>query len=118
VVSLSAPRDQTVVGATLVLAYRGRLANLPGSGADASVRGRVKDTPAGSIVAANDRDYAVRIVVARGKGIPMGKIATVDFDGCKGAPAPTAADFSCVIEGCANAFGNLDDCGCTVAMQQ
>lgn len=114
--SFTAPNDRTVNGATLVLAYRSRLVSLPGSGSDRSVRSRVKDTPANAIVAVNDRDYALRIVLARAAGIPAETIATVDFDGCQGASAPTVADFACVVEGCASAFGNVDDCACSVSL--
>ena len=115
--ALTAPPGQAVNGATLLLTYRSRLVSLPGSGADSSVRSRVTDTPANAIVAVNDRDYALRIVLARSTGIPAEKIAVVEFDSCQGAAIPTAADFACVVEGCAGTFGNVEDCGCTVTMQ-
>jgi hypothetical protein len=79
------------------------------------VRDRVKDTPANAILAANDRDYVLRVVVTRGDGLSPGHLFTVDFDPCDGAAPVTAADFSCFVEGCASVFGRVDGCTCTVA---
>lgn len=115
-VNASAPEEQHVAGFTIVVGYRGAVLSLPGQGADSSVRERVKNTPTEAIVAAYDRDYALRVVVSRSSAIPSGRLLTVDFDGCSGAAAPTTADVSCMVEGCANQFGAVVDCTCSITL--
>ncbi|HUI28291.1 MAG TPA: hypothetical protein VL403_19580 [Candidatus Kryptonia bacterium] len=115
-VSLAAPKDTEVSGLALVLKYPSGNVTLPGGG-DTAVTTRVKDRPDKAIVAAHQHDDTVRIVVARSKPIPAGRLLTVDFDSCKGAVPVAATDFSCTIEGCANQFGTIDGCGCSVAAQ-
>ena len=115
-VSFAAPPDSRVAAITVVLGYRSNRVSLPGSGAAQSVADRVKDTPASAIVAANDRDYELRVVVTRGDGIPPGRVFTVNFDACDGAAPVTAADFSCMVEGCASVFGNVGGCTCALTL--
>ncbi|MBI3783288.1 MAG: hypothetical protein HY270_07795 [Deltaproteobacteria bacterium] len=88
--------------------------SLPGHGSEDAVRRRVKDTPADALLAVNDQDYAVRVVLSRAKPIVRGRVATIDFDQC-GSPA-TPSDFACVVEGCATLFGRVDDCSCAVLL--
>ena len=54
------------------------------------------------------------IRVGRNAGFPNGLFATVRFDRCSGAPAPTAADFGCTVEACAGSGGPIAGCTCTV----
>jgi len=104
--------DEHVSGVTVVLSYRGNRVSLPGKGSDSTVRSRVTDTPADAVVAVNDLDYALRVVLARGTPMPAGRLLNVAFDQCDGAPPVTASDFACSIEGCASVYGPAASCGC------
>jgi cysteine-rich repeat protein len=114
-VSYDAP-DDSIAGLTVLVGYRSSVVNLPGSGSTASVAARVRNKPSNSITAVNDLDYALRVVLSRANPIPLGRIFTVDFDACDAAPSPCAADFGCMVEGCANRFGRVDGCTCVVTL--
>jgi len=105
-----------VTGITVLVGYRSGTISLPGTGAASTVSARVKNKPANVIAAVNDLDYAMREVLSRSAVIPFGRLFTIDFDSCQGAAAPTAADFGCQVEGCANSFGNVDGCTCQVSI--
>jgi len=77
-------------------------------------KSRVKNPPPASFIGANDLDYALSVVVTRSSQIAPGRIFSVDFDTCQGAPAPTLLNFGCTVTGCASSFGPIDDCTCTV----
>jgi hypothetical protein len=112
-VSFTPPSDVTVAGTTLFVGYRSGVISLPGSGSAASVKERLKDLPAKAIVAVNDLDYGIRVVLSRSDGFAAGKVFTIEFDRCAGAAEPTAADVSCIVEGCATVFGPASGCACT-----
>ena len=136
-VSFQPPQGQDASSTTVLVGYRSNILNIPGSGlgscqggsndghtctknADcpdgqcAIPKSHVKNTPPNSIVAVNDLDYALRVVVARSP-LPTGRLFTVDFDTCAGAAAPTPSDVSCIVDGCSSSFGPLDGCTCTVS---
>ncbi|HUI24588.1 MAG TPA: hypothetical protein VL403_00785 [Candidatus Kryptonia bacterium] len=113
-VNFAAPAQQSVSGLTLLIGYRSSIVSLPGTGSATSVAARVKNKPANAIFSAFDLDYALRTVLSRSSPFTPGRLFTIDFDSCSGATAPTAADFGCTIQGCANSFGDVDDCTCTV----
>jgi hypothetical protein len=113
-VDLGAPAGRTVTAATVLVGYKSNIVSLPGTGSASTVRQRVKNTPSNSIVQVNDLDYALRIVVGRGIGIPAGRLATIDFDSCQGAAAATPADFGCTVEGCGDGSGPIPGCTCTI----
>ncbi|HVM97975.1 MAG TPA: hypothetical protein VMT89_16390, partial [Candidatus Acidoferrales bacterium] len=116
-ISFSTQSDKSATGVTVLLAYRDNLVALPGKGSADSVRKRITDTPKGAVVAVNDLDYAVRLVIARGEEIPAGRLALVSFDSCQNTAVPSAADFSCVVEGCATIYGNIATCSCSVSVE-
>jgi hypothetical protein len=136
-VTFAPPLGQNASSVTALVGYRSDTVGLPGKGTGSCVggskdgkacasgadcpggqcvqpRSRVKNTPPGSIVGVNDLDYAVRVVLTRSSQIAPGRIFSVDFLGCQGAAAPTAANFGCTVEGCASSFGSIDGCRCTV----
>ena len=115
-VNIALPAGQTVTALTLLVGYRSDLVSIPGSGADTSVAGRFKNRPSNTVFAAFDLDYAVRTVLGRSAGFASGRIFTIDFDSCSGASAATPADFGCSVVGCANGFGDVSDCVCTVSV--
>src|ERR1700687_4163484 len=114
-VNITFPADQTVSGLTLLVGYKSGTVSLPGSGAATSVGSRLKNRPSNAIFAFNDLDYALRTVVSRSGGFISGRLYTIDFDSCNGAPAPTAANFGCTVEGCSNTFGSVTGCTCSVS---
>ncbi|MBI3783287.1 MAG: hypothetical protein HY270_07790 [Deltaproteobacteria bacterium] len=114
-VNFTAPADQTVTGITVLVGYRSGNISLPGSGSASTVGARVKNKPANAIVAANDLDYALRVVISRSSALPAGRLLTIDFDSCQGGTVPTAAEFGCSVQGCANTFGSVPGCSCSVA---
>ncbi|HVM96124.1 MAG TPA: hypothetical protein VMT89_07030 [Candidatus Acidoferrales bacterium] len=114
-INFTAPDGANVTGITVLVGYRSGTISLPGTGAASTVGARVKNKPSNVIAAVNDLDYALRVVLSRSTTIPAGRLFTVDFDGCQGAVAPTAASFGCHVEQCANTFGNVQGCTCSVA---
>jgi len=115
-VQLTVPTGQMASGVTVVIGYRGAVVSLPGMGVSSAVGGRVKNKPANSIAAVNDLDYALRVVLSRSAAFVPGRLFTVDFDSCEGAPPPQGEDFGCSVEGCSNTFGDIDGCLCTVSV--
>ena len=113
-VTFSIPPAQDVSSITVVVGYRSDVLSLPGSGSVSSVSGRVTNRPAAAFVAVNDLDYALRVVITRSSQIPAGRLVTLDFDTCSGAPAPTLADVACTVDGCATSFGDVEGCSCAV----
>jgi len=109
------PLAPDVTTTVLRVAYRSDRLSLPGAGTEAPVRARIKPSPGAAMVVANDLDYAVRVVVSGSTALPPGVLFTLEFDGCNGAPAPSAADLSCAVEACANSSGPTNDCHCVVA---
>jgi len=99
---------------TLVVAYRTDRVALPGSGA--TPQARLADAPANAIVLLNDLDHGVKVVLTKSGPLAPGRVFTLDFDRCAKAPVATAADFSCRVEGCATAAGDVQGCTCRVVV--
>src|ERR1700687_2132658 len=97
-IQFTAPADKEISGMTILLGYNSALVSLPGKGGDGSVSARIADQPEQAIVAAKDLDSAPRLRVGRTRPISAGALATIQFDSCAGAAAPTAADFACTVE--------------------
>jgi hypothetical protein len=113
-IALSAPEEQNPSTAVVRIAYRSDLLALPGTGSDALLRTRIRGASESPVSVFNDLDYALRVVLARPKQLPLGDLFTVAFDECSGARLPTAADVACVVEACANANGAIKGCECSV----
>jgi len=107
------PLGAEPIAATLRVSYRTDRLMIPGTAQEHGVRGRVDFGPEQGITALNDLDHALRLVRGEGKGL-VNPLVAIDFDGCKGAPTPTAADIACVVEGCAGAGGAITGCTCKV----
>jgi len=108
------PGNQGATGVSVRVGYRSSVASIPGMGADASVGARVRNRPANSIVAVNDLDYALRVVLSRSTAF-TGSLFTVEFDSCAGAAAPMLTDLTCTVEQCSSANGAVSGCSCTVS---
>jgi hypothetical protein len=106
-------------GLALALAYPTAAVTLPGAGEDPAVRARVRDTPDGFLVATNDRGDALRIALAAGGAtLPDGRLLTVAFDRCSGAPPAGVADFTCRVRSAADEFGQpLDTITCAIDLE-
>jgi hypothetical protein len=114
-VALTTPDADPASTAVLRVAYRGDLVSLPGKGSDAALRGRIRAIGNNPAAMFNDLDYALRLVLARPKELLSGDFAAIEFDECKDARLPTATDFACVVEACANAEGPISTgCSCAV----
>jgi hypothetical protein len=111
-VNLTPPPFQDPSSVTVLIGYRSTIVSLPGNGSAPAARVRMR--PSGATVTVNDLDYALRTVVTRPGGLTPGRLFVVDFDPCAGAAAPTTADFACTVEGCANQFGPIEGCTCSV----
>ena len=96
------PDGPGVAGVIFFLDYPEGKIGLPGSG---RVNERVRNTPRGALVATNDRDYGIRVVVAATSDLPTERVMTLDFERCEGASPPTAADFGCTVIEAADRFG-------------
>ncbi len=139
IVSFAAPAGEVATSATLRVGYPDGTVGIPGSGLEASVRGRVflgtcestptqlcersQDCPGGETcvrarasVNVNDLDYALRVVYNLNEGIPDDRLFAVDFDDCADALPPESEAFSCTVEGCAGAFGTVEGCTCTAEL--
>lgn len=113
-VEFTPPPVPDVSTAVVRIGYRSDRLSLPGTGTEKSVQSRIK-SPEHDVMAFNDLDYALRIVAARAKAIPAGQLVTIEFDRCQGAPAPTVADLSCAVEGCAGSTGPESGCQCAIS---
>ncbi len=105
------PLGAEPIAATLQVAYRTDRLHIPGTGQGESVQQRIDFGVDPGITAVNDLDYSLRLVRGEGKGL-INPVASIDFDGCADAPAPTADDIVCVVEGCAGAGGVIEGCTC------
>ncbi len=114
-IQFTAPLGTSPTSVTVLLGYRSSRVSIPGSGNATTVRQRVTyPAPPPFPQEPNDLNYALRLVVGRSAGIQNGLFATVRFDRCSGAPAPTSADFGCTVEACAGSGGPIAGCTCTV----
>ena len=105
-----APDITTVV---LRIGYRTDHISLPGKEAAKSVRDRLKSSDH-AVMAVNDLDYALQVVAGRPKALPAGRLMTIEFDRCGGAPPPALTDLSCAVLSCANSSGLATDCSCKI----
>ena len=82
---------------TVVVHYDDSKASIPGSNGDPAVQGAVLSSF--FAMTPNDTDYALRNVLIDPSlvGVPAGEAFTIAFSTCNGAPAPVAADFSCIV---------------------
>jgi hypothetical protein len=116
-VLLSYPFGTQPTTVTALVGYRSNLVSIPGTGSATSVRQRVTyPAPPPNPQTPNDLDYAVRLVIGRSAGLPEGLLATIRYDRCQGAPAPTTQDFGCTIEALAGVGGNIEGGTCTISV--
>jgi hypothetical protein len=110
--SVAPPLGAEPIAATLRVSYRTDRLMIPGTEQEDQVRERIDFGPDAGITALNDLDHSLRLVRGEGNGL-VNPLVSIEFDGCKGAPSPTAADIACVVEGCAGAGGVINGCTCT-----
>jgi hypothetical protein len=109
------PVSQSATAVTVLIGYRGGVLTLP----DADVRQRVRPLPPlPQAFSVNDLGYAVRVVMSRADAL-QGTLFTARFATCSEASAPTAADVTCLIEGCSGGSGPIPgaECACAVRLQ-
>ncbi|HVN87596.1 MAG TPA: hypothetical protein VMW17_22395 [Candidatus Binatia bacterium] len=115
-VDLAIPKDQTVSGLAVLIKFPAQAVTLPNTVSDRAVAERVTNRPDKAIVAAHVNEDTIRVVLARAEVFAPGQLIGIDFDSCRGASTPVAADFSCSVEGCANQFGAVEGCTCAVRL--
>jgi hypothetical protein len=111
-VDLTAPPESKLTAVTARLSYRSDVLHLPRDQGDAAVRKRLASALVPTALSASDQGYALRVVVVRNAGLESGPLVEVEFDRCAGARLPTAADLSCVVEGCSGLAGPASGCTC------
>jgi len=111
-VDWSAPTGQPVSALKVRLSYRSNLMSLPGTGS--APLARIKNRPSNTTTIMNDLNYAAEVTMTRNGTLPVGRLFTIDFDGCQGAAVPALTDLFCTVLDCGSAFGSVDGCSCTV----
>lgn len=97
-VAYAPPVGKTIAGVKIDLDYPQAAVKIPGFGDAPEVKLRVGATPAGFLSAPNDLDDDLVVAMVGTTALPGGPLFTVDFDRCKGAPAPSVKDFTCKVE--------------------
>jgi hypothetical protein len=136
-ITFSAPSDAT--SATFFVNYPDGTVSIPGSGIGGAISRRILpgrcettemefcgvagDCPGNArcnrpalTVIPNDLDHALRIVLQGTTPVPQGPAFAILFDDCTGATPPTADDFRCTVQGCADEFGLIEGCTCGVSV--
>jgi hypothetical protein len=111
-VTFAAPEDVTSV--SFFVRYADGQVSLPGSGIVPSVQQRILMRQPGVSYIGNDLDFAVRVVVTATGGLTQQPAFTLSFDDCSGAEPPLASQFRCTVEACANEFGLIEGCECSI----
>ncbi len=116
-ISVVSPEASPATAVTLQVSYRTNRLSIPGAKQDKATMARVDfGESASGITAANDLGYSIRLVRAESSALPA-PMATVELDGCEGAPPPTDQDLVCIVEGCAGKGGVIADaCTCSVSI--
>jgi hypothetical protein len=102
----------TLGGVSVSLGYQNAL--IPGVG---DIGGRAVSLDGSALISASDNDDTVGTSVIDFGGLPNGNLFTIQFDTCSGGPAPTTADFGCVVSSASdtNGVSILDGVTCSVA---
>ena len=92
--------------------------DLPGDADEATVKERVRPMPGGLLYSPNDTDGTLIVALVGTAPIAAGPLLELQFDRCKGTPAPTAADLRCTVEQASDDQGHLLAKGteCAVAL--
>jgi len=99
-------------GVSVSLGYQNVM--IPGVG---DIGGRAVSLDGSGTIAASDANDAVIASVVDFGGLPDGNLFTIQFDTCSGGPAPTVADFGCVVSTASDTGGIslIDGVSCSVA---
>ena len=103
-VNISVPGSTPLGGITVFLDYPDSKTSIPGSGG--GVSGSITNLPGGSLSSPNDLDYGLLEGVVNLSGLAPGRLFTVTFQNCPGAPALVVGDFGCVVKDASDTGGN------------
>lgn len=113
-VHFAPPAGKDLSGIRVLVDYPESRVRIPGFSNEPSVKARVTDLPAG-LSEPNDRDYALALSVASSEVLAPGRLASLTFDDCAAASAPTLDQFACqVVDASDTAFNPVDGVTCTV----
>ena len=114
-VHISVPGGTSLGGITVFLDYPDARTSIPGSGS--GVGGSISNVPAGSLSSPNDLDYGLIEGIVNLGGVPPGRLFTVTFQNCPGAPPLIVGDFGCVVKDASDTSGNdVPGVTCTVSI--
>lgn len=116
-VRMQAPKERPVTALTVVISYPATILTLPTDHGEDQTRGRFGHLPANGILAVAPLDGAVRVVLGKASGLPVGELFTIEFDRCEKSPAPRAEDLRCALEGAAGGSGPVKGVSCTIELQ-
>ncbi len=109
------PGVGSVSGVTLFLDYPDTKVAVAGTGA--AVAGSITNLPTGALNVPNDLEYGLLDVIATTQTIPAGRLFTLAFQSCQGAPAIQASDFTCLVKDVTDSLGlPVDGVACTVTV--
>ena len=113
-VHFTPPAGNDLSGIRVLVDYPESRVRIPGFSNEASVKARLTDLPAG-LSEPNDRDYGLGLSVATSGALTPGRIASVTFDDCAAATAPTLDQFACqVVDASDTEFNPVNGVTCTV----
>jgi cysteine-rich repeat protein len=114
-VHFTPPPGVVLSGIRVLVDYPESSVRIPGFSNEASVKGRLTNLPAG-LSEPNDRDYALALSVASSDVLAAGRLASLTFDDCTGAPVPTLDQFACaVVDASDTDFNPVNGVVCAVA---
>jgi cysteine-rich repeat protein len=99
-IDFAPPSGVDLAGITVFLRYPDGVVRIPGRLGSIQVLDRISNVPENAFSQPNDLDYGLRLVIFTpdSSAIAAGRLATVRFDVCQGAAAPTAAGFRCAVD--------------------
>jgi cysteine-rich repeat protein len=89
--------SNAVAGITVFLDYPEGLVSIPGSGGSVP-SGIITNLPGFAFGQSNDLDHALIQAVVDAEAFPAGQLFNIHFETCQGASAPTAEQFTCVVQ--------------------
>ena len=105
-ISFTPPEGRPVAGISVLVDYPEGQVVIPGGYGDDRVKASILNPPPGALIAPNDLDYALRMVIVSPSPLTPGALVAVRFQDCQGANVPTPADFTCTVEDASDPNGS------------
>jgi len=95
-----------VAGISVLVDYPEGQVVIPGGYGDDRVKASILNPQPGALIAPNDLDYALRMVIVSPSPLTPGALFAVRFQDCQGANVPTPAEFTCTVEDASDPNGS------------